>query len=117
MSDALGLGRSNFGQGRVFRVQSKPSKQPIGLWSCGWFISQKIANSYANHVSSMHIKGAIAVSMRQVVWRGKIFKQSDPKIPIDLRLNYQDPTPPPPLFFFFNYISSLHGHRFALRAT
>ena len=31
MSDALGLGRSNFGQGHVFRVQTKPSKQPLGL--------------------------------------------------------------------------------------
>ena len=34
-SDALGLGRSNFGQGRVFRVRSKPSKQPLGLVARG----------------------------------------------------------------------------------
>ena len=34
-SDALGLGRSNFGQGHVFRVRTKPSKQPLGLVACG----------------------------------------------------------------------------------
>ena len=34
-SDALGLGRSNFGQGHVFRVRSKPSKQPLGLVARG----------------------------------------------------------------------------------
>ena len=34
-SDALGLERSNFGQGHVFRVQSKPSKQPLGLVNMG----------------------------------------------------------------------------------
>ena len=31
----LGLGRSNFGQGHVFRVRSKPSKQPLGLVARG----------------------------------------------------------------------------------
>ena len=35
MSDALGLGRSNFGQGHVFRVRSKPSKQPLGPVNMG----------------------------------------------------------------------------------
>ena len=35
MSDALGLGRFNFGQGHVFRVRSKPSKQSLGLVARG----------------------------------------------------------------------------------
>ena len=35
VSDALGLGRLNLGQGHLLRVQSKPSKQPLGLVTHG----------------------------------------------------------------------------------
>merc|ERR1711942_439248 len=48
-SDALRLGRSNFGQGRVFRVRSKPSKQPLGLVTCGLPI-EKVRAKRAMHL-------------------------------------------------------------------
>ena len=35
MSDTLGLGRSNFGPLWQIRVQTKPSKQPLGLVNMG----------------------------------------------------------------------------------
>ena len=35
MSDALGLGRSNFGPLWQIRVRTKPSKQPLGLVARG----------------------------------------------------------------------------------
>ena len=34
-SDALKLGRYNFGQGHVLRVRTKPLKQPLGLVARG----------------------------------------------------------------------------------
>ena len=34
-SDALGLGRPNFGQSHVFMVRTKPSKQPLRPVTCG----------------------------------------------------------------------------------
>ena len=52
-SDALGLGRSNFGPLWQIRVQTKPSKQPLGLVTCGVPI-EKVQAKRAMHSDWAH---------------------------------------------------------------